>query len=229
MDAFANLLTEWGVSILLIAIFAFFGTQLIKIPVKKLAIKKLGDEGKKKVTKYLVFLPIVLGFVGAIVDTWIRSGDIMSLFGSEFDWIRVLKETGAVAGLPAIIVAIVENFQEAHDNALVESLAEKSDPQAIAEKQRKAQEALETAQKLNDERAKKKAEKEKQRLEAEEKARLEREKKAQEARDKKINDLLAMVERLKNPTTSEPKKKVKESKEQSTQENDSGGGMKTLM
>lgn len=207
MDAFANLLTEWGVSILLIAIFAFFGTQLIKIPVKKLATKKLGDEGKKKVTKYLVFLPIVLGFLGAIVDTWIRSGDIMSLFGNEFDWIRVLKETGAVAGLPAIIVAIVENFQEAHDNALVESLAEKSDPQAIAEKQRKAQEALETAQREKDAQEKKNKEREAKRLAdqlAKEQKRIEE---AEKARQKQIKELQAKIDKL-NGIPIEKKKNV---------------------
>lgn len=127
MDAFLEFLKTWGISALIIAVVSFALTQLIKLPIKKWASNKFGDTDKKKVTKYLVFIPIILAFLGSIVDTWIRGHDWMYLFSAEFDWNRVIQETLATMALPALIVSIKENFLEAYENHIVNSLAEGTD------------------------------------------------------------------------------------------------------
>lgn len=119
MNLFLEFLGDWGLSGLLIALIAFILTAIVKMPIKKLAKDRLGED-KSKVTKYFVLLPIMFCFFGSIVDCWLRGG--ISAFSSEFDWMRVIKETFSTMGIPSLIMAFVENFGGDWENSFRKEL-----------------------------------------------------------------------------------------------------------
>ena len=182
MDQLATLFSDWGLSAFIIAIVAFGGTELIKIPIKKSALKNFGEDGKKKVTKFIVFIPLFLAFLGALIDCWIRAGKWESPFVEGFDWIRVLKLTLAVAGIPSLIFSIVENFQEDHDNAVLKELQEGSNEEL--EEKRKAELELAKKNAIANANAKALA-----KAEREQRALEDKQKKLEEARQKQIAKL----------------------------------------
>ena len=121
MNLFLNFFGNWGLSGIVIAAAAFGLTYAIKYPLKKWAKKKYGED-KTKVTKFFVFIPILLCFVGSVIDTWIRGG--ISGFDAGFDWLRVMQETLATMGVPSLIVAFVENFGGDWKNSFRKELEE---------------------------------------------------------------------------------------------------------
>ncbi len=68
-----NLIAKYGLEAALLAIAINVLTGLIKLPVKAWA-KKLEDG--TKLTRYLVFLPVALGFVLTVVYVKIRFGEV---------------------------------------------------------------------------------------------------------------------------------------------------------
>lgn len=210
MDAFLDFLANWGLSGLIIAAVAFGLTQLVKIPIKRWASAKFGDDNKKKVTKWLVFFPIVFAFLGSVIDTWIRAAVPNAPFEFGFDWMRVLKETAGCMAFPALIVSIKENFQEDHDAALLKNLTEGTDEEKVKAQHDAIEKAKANAIANKDAKAAEKAEREakaiadrKAKLEAKRQAEIKRLEEAQKAYQAKIDA-------LKKPVTDVPTEPLKE-------------------
>ena len=119
METFLQFFGNWGLSGIVIAAAAFGLTYVIKYPLKKWAKNKYGED-KTKVTKFFVFIPIILCFIGSVIDTWIRGG--ISGFDAGFDWLRVMQETLSTMGVPSLVVAFVENFGGDWKNSFRKSL-----------------------------------------------------------------------------------------------------------
>ena len=207
MEEIAKLFSEWGLSVWLISILSFGLTQLVKTPIKKIAEKHFGDEDKKKVTKFIVFLPIIFAFIGAIVDTWIRSGKLEAPFVEGFDWIRTIKLAVTCVGLPSLAFSVFENFQADHDNRVLKNLQNGTDAEKEERRKAELEVAKQTAIQNANAKALAKAEKEQKALEL-------KQQKLELARQKeidKINKTLSALNAKKsslaspnpNPTSSD--------------------------
>lgn len=195
MDQIANLFAEWGLSVWLIAIGTFILTQLVKIPVKKLAVSKLGEDEKKKITKWIVFLPVLFAFIGALIDCWIRAGFWEAPFVEGFDWTRVFKLAVTAVGLPAFAFSVFENFQASHDIDVMNDL--KSGSREAQEAKRQAELEVAKANAIANADAKAKAKVEKQQL-----ALAEKQKKLELARQKELDRINKELEALNAKKTS---------------------------
>ena len=115
MDNFVNFLTKYGIGGLIIVALAFILTQLIKIPLKKYAEKYAEKNGVDKavLTKWYFIIPLVLAFIGSIINQWAIGGWGSYICSDTFNWTAVLAETVACAGVTGSVYGIVESFTKA--------------------------------------------------------------------------------------------------------------------
>lgn len=105
MEYVIKFLSSYGWSSIVVAIITIILTGLVKSPIKSKMIEratKLGID-KKVFTAWLAFIPLVIAFIGSIVNIGLINGFKTS--SSDY-WVSVLTETFAVW---SISVAFYEN------------------------------------------------------------------------------------------------------------------------
>lgn len=190
MDTFVKFLTEYGIGGLVIIIASFGLTQLVKIPLKKWAEKYATKNGVDKavVTKWFFAIPLVLAFIGSIINQWAVGGWGDYLLSDSFEWTAVIAETIACAGVTGSAYGIVEGFVKASTS---KQLAKITDGNTKVAEARAviANETLSAADKVN---AEKEAEKAQLKLD-----KLAQKQKAEEAkRVAKVEKLQAKIAKL---------------------------------
>jgi flagellar biosynthesis GTPase FlhF len=202
----------WGI---LIVAIAFGLTEIIKIPVKKQAEKWAEKNGVDKIviTKWLFVVPLVLAFVGSILNVWANSGWGKAILDSaNFDWGRVVIETTACASVSSSIYTILENFRQAAVSQKLAKLTADAKPEVaeakatianatVTEAQKEAALKKQTKETAKAAKENEKAQKKAERKEAELKA--EAEKKA-----KQIAALESELEKLKGTDSGKKDDKV---------------------
>lgn len=124
METFLGFLKAYGIWGILICVVAFGLTQAIKYPLKKLAQKYEQKTGEDKIviTKWFSAIPLVLCFIGAVLNVWGNSGWGNAITLPEFDWTAVIVETIACAAIAGSVYNIIENFQQSAVEKKVASL-----------------------------------------------------------------------------------------------------------
>ena len=139
-----QLITEYGLEATVIAIAINTLTGMIKLPIKQCA-KRLSDS--TKLTRYLVFLPVFIGFGLTALYTWITSGEVEIGHSFITMWVsssslsmtfyafweklfptkeRILKECEIEANqklLEQIKEMADKNFEEKTENAVIGEMA----------------------------------------------------------------------------------------------------------
>lgn len=191
MENFTKFLTNYGIGGLIIIVFAFGLTQLIKIPIKKKAEAWAEKNGvdKSAITKWLFILPFVLAFIGSIINVWALGGWGRYILSPKFDWTTVITETLACSGLAGSIFGIASDFQKADISKKIAELTTENSKVAEA-RATIASETVSASQKA-------KAEKEaaKAKLRADKLAKKQEELKAKQ--DAEVKKLEAQIAKLK--------------------------------
>ena len=73
MEQILEFITQYGLENVLCAVVITMLTGIIKVPLKKIASKA---EDSKKYTKYITFLPVILGFGAMTLYTYLTAGKI---------------------------------------------------------------------------------------------------------------------------------------------------------
>lgn len=191
MENFTKFLTNYGIGGLIIIVFAFGLTQLIKIPIKKKAEAWAEKNGvdKSVITKWLFILPFVLAFIGSIINVWALGGWGRYILSPKFDWTTVITETLACSGLAGSIFGIASDFQKADISKKIAELTTENSKVAEA----RATIASETASASQKAKAEKEAAKTK--LRADKLAKKQEELKAKQ--DAEVKKLEAQIAKLK--------------------------------
>lgn len=191
MENFTKFLTNYGIGGLIIIVFAFGLTQLIKIPIKKKAEAWAEKNGvdKSVITKWLFILPFVLAFIGSIINVWALGGWGRYILSPKFDWTTVITETLACSGLAGSIFGIASDFQKADISKKIAELTTENSKVAEA----RATIASETASASQKAKAEKEAAKAK--LRADKLAKKQEELKAKQ--DAEVKKLEAQIAKLK--------------------------------
>lgn len=197
MDVFLNFLKTYGIWGLLICIVAFGLTEAIKYPLKKLAKKYEQKTGEDKIviTKWFSFIPLILTFIGSILNVWANAGWGNAITLPEFNWTDVIVETIACTAISGSVYNIIENFQKSALEKKITALTAESSSEVANAKATIAAATITEADKAKAEEEAKKAEVKAQKLK--EKAEKEAKKKADE-----IAKLQAKVDMLKASTTA---------------------------
>lgn len=134
MNNFVNFLTKYGIGGLIIVALAFILTQLIKIPLKKYAEKYAEKNGVDKavLTKWYFTIPLVLAFIGSIINQWAIGGWGSYICSDTFNWTAVLAETVACAGVTGSVYGIVESFTKASTSKQLAKLTKENSKVAEA-------------------------------------------------------------------------------------------------
>lgn len=92
MDMF-QLITDYGVDTLVIALCTVVFTGLFKIPIKKLAEK---TKNSKKITRFVTFLPILFGFGLTVLTTYLLTKQVS--FNKDFfvQWLSAVSLSLAI-------------------------------------------------------------------------------------------------------------------------------------
>ncbi len=191
MENFTKFLINYGIGGLIIIVFAFGLTQLIKIPIKKKAEAWAEKNGvdKSVITKWLFILPFVLAFIGSIINVWALGGWGRYILSPKFDWTTVITETLACSGLAGSIFGIASDFQKADISKKIAELTTENSKVAEA----RATIASETASASQKAKAEKEAAKAK--LRADKLAKKQEELKAKQ--DAEVKKLEAQIAKLK--------------------------------
>lgn len=206
MENFTKFLTNYGIGGLIIIVFAFGLTQLIKIPIKKKAEAWAEKNGvdKSVITKWLFILPFVLAFIGSIINVWALGGWGRYILSPKFDWTTVITETLACSGLAGSIFGIASDFQKADISKKIAELTTENSKVAEA----RATIASETASASQKAKAEKEAAKAK--LRADKLAKKQEELKAKQ--DAEVKKLEAQIAKLKGTDTKVNAVKAEEPK-----------------
>lgn len=117
-----QLITDYGVDTLVIALCAVVFTGLFKIPIKKLADK---TKNSKKITRFVTFLPILIGFGLTVLSTYLFTKQVS--FNKDF-YVRWLSSVS----LSLAIYAFWEKFVPSEKKILTEAEA-KANKTAVEE------------------------------------------------------------------------------------------------
>ena len=79
MDEILFLLSEYGLTNVLLALVVNLLTSIVKTPIKRVA-KKLNDSSK--LTRFIVFLPVILGF--GVVFAYLKFINLNFVFDKKF-------------------------------------------------------------------------------------------------------------------------------------------------
>lgn len=200
MDSFLSFLKTYGFYGLLVAVIAFAGTALVKIPIKKWAEKYATKNGldKSVITKWISMIPLVICFIGSMLVEWGNEGWGNAITLPTFNWTHTC--VFAIACWTASVASfnIIGDFR----NASVTKEIKKNANSKIAEVAKAQQIIANSAitekdlakQAQKEAEAKAKAEEQKARLLAKAEA-------EQKARDEKIAKLNAQIEALKGKET----------------------------
>lgn len=117
-----QLITDYGVDTLVIALCTVVFTGLFKIPIKKLADK---TKNSKKITRFVTFLPILIGFGLTVLSTYLFTKQVS--FNKDF-YVRWLSSVS----LSLAIYAFWEKFVPSEKKILTEAEA-KANKTAVEE------------------------------------------------------------------------------------------------
>lgn len=117
-----QLITDYGVDTLVIALCTVVFTGLFKIPIKKLADK---TKNSKKITRFVTFLPILSGFGLTVLSTYLFTKQVS--FNKDF-YVRWLSSVS----LSLAIYAFWEKFVPSEKKILTEAEA-KANKTAVEE------------------------------------------------------------------------------------------------
>jgi len=108
----SKFLLNYGLGGLIIAIITIILTGLIKSPIKKKLEEKAEKIGldKSVYTKWLSFLPLVIAFIGCIINVSACNNWANPFITGAFDWKICLSETVAVWGLSVAFYETGDNF-----------------------------------------------------------------------------------------------------------------------
>ncbi len=105
-----EIIKNQGIGNLIIAVTVYLLTAVIKIPIKRLAAKA---EDSKKYTKYITFLPVILGFGATVLYECITAGKIV--FSDQFISLWLTS-----ASLSLALYAFTEKFFPSKEKILSE-------------------------------------------------------------------------------------------------------------
>ncbi len=173
MNQFLEFLQEYGIVGLCILCASFFGSFLIKYPLKKLAEKFALKNGCDKaiITVWFSFIPIVIAFIGAILHEWGKDGWGASILTEQYSWTHVMLETLAIGMTSIGMYDILCNIKKVISSNAINKNADETN-QAVQQAYATLSESAVT------ESDRKKAEKKLQKLQAK-KAKIEQERQAQ--------------------------------------------------
>lgn len=110
MDIF-QLITDYGVDTLVIALCTVVFTGLFKIPIKKLADKTMNS---KKITRFVTFLPILFGFGLTVLSTFLLTKRVSFNKNFYVQWLSAVS-------LSLAIYAFWEKFVPSEKKILTEA------------------------------------------------------------------------------------------------------------
>lgn len=110
MDIF-QLITDYGVDTLVIALCTVVFTGLFKIPIKKLADKTMNS---KKITRFVTFLPILFGFGLTVLSTYLFTKRVSFNKNFYVQWLSAVS-------LSLAIYAFWEKFVPSEKKILTEA------------------------------------------------------------------------------------------------------------
>lgn len=112
----SKFLFNYGLGGLIVAVITIILVGLIKSPIKKVCEEKAEKLGldKSVYTKWLSFLPLVVAFIGSIINVSACNNWANPFIASAFDWKICLSETIAVWGLAVGFYEVGDNFLKSY-------------------------------------------------------------------------------------------------------------------